>query len=95
MTEVSVVIPTKNEEKTIGICIEKIQKVFNDNHVDGEIIVADSSTDNTPGIAKSLGAKVIIPDEHGYGIAYRFGLEQASEDYIVMGDGEPIQRINK
>ena len=25
MTEVSVVIPTKNEEKSIGKCIEKIQ----------------------------------------------------------------------
>jgi len=69
--------------------------VFNDNHIDGEILIADSSTDNTPEIAKSLGAKVIIPDELGYGNAYRFGFEQASGDYIVMGDGEPIQRINK
>jgi len=95
MTEVSVIIPTKNEEKSIGLCIEKIQKVFNDNHIDGEILIADSSTDNTPGIAKSMGAKVIIPDELGYGYAYRFGFAQASGDYIVMGDGEPIQRINK
>ena len=28
MTEVSVVIPTKNEEASIGTCIEKIQRVF-------------------------------------------------------------------
>ena len=63
MKQVSVVIPTKNEEKTIGICIEKIQKVFNDNHIDGEIIIADNSTDNTPEIAKSMGAKVIVPDK--------------------------------
>ena len=67
MTEVSVVIPTKNEEKSIGKCIEKIQRVFNEHHTDGEIIIADNSTDNTAEIAKSLGAKVIIPDEHGYG----------------------------
>ena len=88
MTELSVVIPTKNEEKSIGICIEKIQKVFNEHHIDGEIIVADNSTDNTPEIAKSLGAKVIVPDEHGYGNAYRFGFEHASGNYIVMGDGD-------
>jgi len=67
MTEISVTIPTKNEEKSIGKCIEKIQKVFNEHHIDGEIIVADNSNDNTPEIAKSLGAKVIAPDEHGYG----------------------------
>ena len=26
--EVSVVIPSLNEEKTIGVCIEKVKKVF-------------------------------------------------------------------
>ena len=88
MTELSVVIPTKNEEKSIGKCIEKIQKVFNDNHIDGEIIIADNSTDNTAEIARNLGAKVIVPDELGYGNAHRFGFEHASGDYIVMGDGD-------
>ena len=76
MPEVSVVIPTKNEEKTISICIEKIQRAFNDNHIDGELVVSDSSTDNTPEIAKSMGARVIVPDEHGYGSAYRFGFKK-------------------
>jgi glycosyltransferase involved in cell wall biosynthesis len=57
MPEVSVVIPTKNEENTIGTCIGKIKRVFNEHHIDGEIIVADNSTDNTPEIAKGMGAK--------------------------------------
>jgi len=56
MPELSVVIPTKNEEASIGICIEKIQRVFTEHHIDGEIIIADNSTDITPEIAKSLGA---------------------------------------
>ena len=88
MAEVSVVIPTKNEEASIGICIEKIQRVFTTHHIDGEIVVADNSTDRTPDIAKRLGARVVVPDEHGYGNAYRFGFEQASGDCIVMGDGD-------
>ena len=67
MLELSVAIPTKNEEKSIGICIQKIQQVFNEHHIDGEIIVADNSNDNTPEIAKSLRAKVIAPDKHGCG----------------------------
>jgi len=45
VVEVSVIIPTKNEEKTIGICIEKVKKVFKEYNIDGEIIVSDSSTD--------------------------------------------------
>ena len=88
MTEVSVVVPTKNEEASIGTCIEKIQRVFTEHHIDGEIVVADNSTDRTPEIAKRLGARVVVPDEHGYGNAYRFGFEQTSGDYIVMGDGD-------
>ena len=67
MTEVSVVIPTKNEEASIGICIEKIQRVFTEHHIDGEIVVADNSTDRTHGIAKRPGVRVVVPDERGYG----------------------------
>ena len=88
MPEVSVVIPTKDEEKSIGICIERVLRVFNDNHIDGEIIVADSSSDRTPEIARNLGAKVIKVDKLGYGNAYICGLEHAAGDYIVMGDGD-------
>ena len=88
MTEVSVVIPTKNEEASIGICIEKVQGVFAEHHIDGEIVVADNSTDGTPEIAKRPGARVVVPDKLGYGNAYRFGFAQASGDYIVMGDAD-------
>ena len=88
MTEVSVVIPTKNEEASTGTCIEKIRKVFAKHHIDGEIVVADNSTDRTPEIAKHPGVRVVVPDELGYGNAYRFGFAQASGDYIVMGDAD-------
>lgn len=88
MPEVSVVIASKNEEETIGACIEKTKKVFSDSQVDGEVIVADNSVDKTPDIAKDLGATVVTPDKLGYGYAYLYGFSHASGRYLVMGDAD-------
>jgi len=86
--DVSVILPALDEERTIGECITKIQKVFHDNVINGEIIVADSSTDRTPEIAASLGAKVIHTEKNGYGNAYLNGFQHARGRYIVMGDAD-------
>lgn len=88
MPEVSVVMPSLNEEGTIRRCIEKVKRVFNENHIDGEIIVADNSTDKTPEIAKSLGATVITPEKKGYGNAYLAALSYAKGDFIVIADSD-------
>jgi len=88
MFDVSVVLPALDEERTISDCITKIQKVFSDNSITGEIIVADSSTDRTPEIAFSLGAKVIRSEKSGYGNAYLTGFNHAQGHYIVMGDAD-------
>jgi glycosyltransferase involved in cell wall biosynthesis len=88
MPEVSVVMPSLNEEGTIERCIEKVKKVFNENHSGGEIIVADNSTDKTAEIAKSLGATVITPEKKGYGNAYLAGLSYAKGDFIVITDSD-------
>ncbi len=84
----SVILPTLNEEATIGICIQKIQKVLDDLGVSGEIIVSDSSTDRTPDIARKLGAVVVHPSHRGYGFAYLEAFTHARGAYIVMGDAD-------
>jgi len=86
--EVSVVLPALDEERTIGECICKIHEVFAKNAIDGEIIVADSSTDKTSQIATALGARVIRPKKSGYGNAYLAGFAEARGHYIVMGDSD-------
>jgi len=86
--EVSVILPALDEERTIGECITKIQKVFHDNAIKGEIIVADSSIDQTPVIAESLGAHVFHPEKNGYGNAYLTGFNHAKGRYILMGDAD-------
>jgi glycosyltransferase involved in cell wall biosynthesis len=85
---VSVILPTLDEELTIGNCIKKIQKIFLDNSIDGEILVADASTDRTAEIARTLGATVIRPEKKGYGNAYLAAFEQVRGQYIVLGDAD-------
>ncbi|MBI5149105.1 glycosyltransferase family 2 protein [Candidatus Pacearchaeota archaeon] len=87
--EVSVIMPSLNEEQAIGECIKKIKLVFGTQNLDGEIIVADNgSTDNSISISKSLGAKVIVETKKGYGNACRAGLRQARGEYVIMGDAD-------
>ena len=86
--EVSVILPALNEEHTIEECITKIQKVFKNNAIRGEIIVADSSSDRTGEIAASLGATVIKVEKNGYGNAYLTGFNHAKGRYLVMGDAD-------
>jgi glycosyltransferase involved in cell wall biosynthesis len=87
--QVSVVLPCLNEEKTIGICIQKIKEVFAREGISGEIIVSDNgSVDRSPEIAESLGAKVVVEPQKGYGAAYLRGLKEARGNYIVIADSD-------
>lgn len=88
MTDLSVIIPALDEEETIAECITKIQAVFEDHAIHGEIIVADSSSDKTGMIARSLGARVIKPEKKGYGNAYLSGIREARGRYIILGDAD-------
>jgi len=87
--KVSVILPCLNEEKGIGICIKKIKQVFNENLIDGEIIVVDNgSSDKTFEIAKSFNVKVVYEPRKGYGRAYLTGFKEAHGDVVIMGDGD-------
>ncbi len=86
--DVSVILPALDEEHSIGDCLTKIQKVFLENRIQGEIIVADASTDRTAEIARSLGAIVIHPKKRGYGNAYLAAFEQAQGQCLVIGDSD-------
>jgi glycosyltransferase involved in cell wall biosynthesis len=52
--KVGFIIPTRNEEKSIGKVLSKIPFRWKKN-----VIVVDSSEDKTPLIAKKFGARVI------------------------------------
>jgi len=79
---ISVVIPCHNEEKGI-------QKVIPGLPSGSEILVVDNnSTDKTSQVASDLGARVIKESLPGYGSAIRAGLKQASQEIVVVLDGD-------
>jgi glycosyltransferase involved in cell wall biosynthesis len=87
--EVSVVLPCKNEEKTIGLCIRRINEVFESKGINGEVIVVDNdSSDSSAEIARRLGAKVFTEKRQGYGSACMRGFSEARGNYIIMGDSD-------
>ncbi len=86
--KVSVVIPSLNEEKTIGRVIQKAKEALEAMGLSYEIIVADNSTDRTPEIARSMGAIVVTPDRKGYGYAYLYAFRYVRGDIIVMADAD-------
>ena len=88
-TELSILMPCLNEAETLATCIRKAQKALEDLDVVGEVIIADNgSTDGSPEIAASLGARVIHVAEKGYGSALLGGIKAARGKYIIMGDAD-------
>jgi glycosyltransferase involved in cell wall biosynthesis len=86
---VSAVMPCLNEERTVGLCIEKAFKAFLSMGVVGEVVIADNgSTDQSVEIASKLGARVVHVEKKGYGAALIAGIEAARGEYVIMADSD-------
>jgi len=83
---VSVVMPARNEEASVGKVIDEIPRALVDR-----IIVADNgSTDATARVAREHGADVVHVPEAGYGRACLAGIAHAGNaaDVIVVLDAD-------
>jgi dolichol-phosphate hexosyltransferase len=87
---VSYVIPSLNEREGIRKTIERVPLAYHKKKRDDvEIIVVDGlSTDGTPEVARTLGARVILETRRGYGRAYKSGLQAAKGDIVITGDAD-------
>ena len=82
---VSIIIPTLNEEKGIVETLRQINKL----DIDKEVLVVDGlSTDNTVRNAKAYGARIIIEKRKGKGIAMATGVRNAKSNRICFLDGD-------
>jgi dolichol-phosphate hexosyltransferase len=88
--EVCIIIPTLNEESSIGQVIEEIpKKGLEDSGYNVDILVVDGiSTDRTMQIAREKGARILLETRRGKGRAIRTAMEQIHADYIFMLDGD-------
>jgi glycosyltransferase involved in cell wall biosynthesis len=78
----SAIIITKNEAANIGACLKSI--AFCD-----ECVVVDcGSSDGTPAIAKSMGAKVTEHAWQGFGPQKNFALSLAAGEWILSIDAD-------
>ncbi len=94
--DLTVLIPSLNEEKTIGLCIRKALNAFSKLRITGEVLVVDNgSSDQSASIAQALGAKVVFHHIRGYGSALKRGIKEASGRFIVMGDGDDTYNFSE
>ena len=87
----SVIIPTLNEEKFIGNCIESLlRQTVKPNEI---IIVDAKSSDRTVEIAKRYMRdtdKVILSNEACIPYQREIGVRMASGDYILLADADTV-----
>jgi glycosyltransferase involved in cell wall biosynthesis len=93
---VSVVLPCLNEASSVGLCVEEAKKTLEAAGLAGEIVVVDNgSTDGSPEIAASAGARVVHEAVPGYGSALRTGLRAARGEVVVMADADFTYDLRK
>lgn len=85
---VSIVVPALNESINIGEFVRWCHQGLEEAGVPGEILIVDSSTDETPNIALSEGARVLRCPKRGLGRAYIDALPFIRGQWIIMGDAD-------
>lgn len=85
---ISVIIPTHNEEKVIGDCLESLKK---QNYKPLELIVVDDgSQDKTVDIVKKYRITILRQNHRGPGPARNLGSKHAKGEILVFVDADMI-----
>jgi len=85
MKDTTFLIPAYNEEKSIGILLDNIKKLYPTSRI---LVVDNNSSDRTPEIAKKAGADLIHEKKQGKACAVKKGFENVNSDFVVMLDGD-------
>jgi glycosyltransferase involved in cell wall biosynthesis len=85
---ISIVIPALNEALTIAEFVAWCRQGIAELGVSGQILIVDSSTDETPQIALAGGAEVLRVPKRGLGQAYIDALPYIRGQYVLLGDAD-------
>lgn len=86
--EVSIVVPSLNEEITAGEFVDWCKEGLARAGVTGQILIVDSSTDRTPDIVLAHGGEVLRTPKRGLGRAYIDAASYIRGEWIIMGDAD-------
>lgn len=87
--ELSVVIPSLDQAGTLAACITQARRALDASGITGEIVVADrGSSDGSPQLAESLGARVVMAGAAGHGSAIMAGVEASLGQYVLVGEAD-------
>ena len=84
--QISIVVPALNEKITIGEFVDWCWQGLESINKKGEVLIIDSSTDETGEIALSKGARVLRVPREGLGKAYIDSLPFIRGNFIILGD---------
>ncbi|KXK26986.1 MAG: Undecaprenyl-phosphate 4-deoxy-4-formamido-L-arabinose transferase [candidate division WS6 bacterium OLB20] len=86
---VTVFVPAHNEEKLIGLTLERLRNQDFDEEY--ELLVIDNaSTDKTAAIARLHGARVVREDQKGNRFAVERGFSEARGDIVIQTDADTL-----
>jgi glycosyltransferase involved in cell wall biosynthesis len=83
--ELSIVVPALNEEITVGEFVEWCKEGLKRAGVNGQVLIVDSSTDDTARIVLEHGGEVLRTPKRGLGRAYIDAIPYIRGKWIVMG----------
>ncbi len=84
----SIVIPAKDESLTIADFVKWCRQGLDEAGIVGEILIVDSSTDQTAAIALGGGARVLKTPSRGLGRAYIDAVPYIRGRWVLMGDAD-------
>jgi glycosyltransferase involved in cell wall biosynthesis len=101
--EISIILPCRNEEAALPKVLNQIKETIQENNINAEIILSDSSSDNSIEIIKqfaknnpnTLKIKVIKHNKIGYGNAYLEAFPHTKSEYLFMADCDGTYDFNE
>ncbi len=93
MTEspfVSVVVPARNAEATIGECLDSLTRLDYDGDRREIVVVDNDSTDRTAEIARGYPVRCLFESERGVSAARNRGIEAARGEIVAFTDADCV-----